>query len=95
MRKLETYDFEQQPTMHKIEYRVEETSTLKISGDIKGNYGIAVYQGDDKLYQVNDITINRKQLTSLTELCNQENLSLCHLDDVIEDFLNSLYGESF
>lgn len=39
------------------------------------------------LKRVHDITCDRQALDDLVERCNRFDLSLCHLDDVIEDFL--------
>lgn len=51
-------------------------------------YGIAVSDEQGRLLRaVHDITCDRSALESLATLCNQLSLSLCHLDDVIEDFL--------
>ena len=43
-----------------------------------------------KLYEVKDITVDREKLENLIRLCNQEQLSLLHLRDVVEDFLTCL-----
>jgi len=47
------------------------------------------------LEQRKDVTTEKACLEHLVELCNREKLSLCHLDDVIEDFLGTIYGEPF
>lgn len=51
-------------------------------------YGIAVSDEEGKtLRKVHDITCDRAALEELVRLCNELSLSLCHLDDVIEDLL--------
>lgn len=51
-------------------------------------YGICVTDEQGNLLKsVHDITCDAASLESLVVLCNRLELSLCHLDDVIEDFL--------
>ncbi len=78
-----------------MEYRVIETFGSLADSPMSRCYGIAVYRKGCKLQEVLDITTDKKQLERLVELCNQEQLSLCHLYDVIEDFLGSIYGIAF
>ena len=56
----------------------------------RNTYGIDVYRRGYKLYEVKDITVDREKLENLIRLCNQEQLSLLHLRDVVEDFLTCL-----
>lgn len=52
-------------------------------------YGIEAADAQGKLHRiVHDITCDRSALEALAALCNQLALSVCHLDDVIEDFLS-------
>lgn len=51
-------------------------------------YGISVTDAWGKTLQtVHDITCDRDSLEGLVNLCNRLGLALCHLEDVIEDFL--------
>ena len=56
-------------------------------------YGIAAYNVANAesstviVASVSDITIDRKRLEALVELCNREKLSPIHLKNVVEDFL--------
>lgn len=51
-------------------------------------YGIAATDAQgNTLKTVHDITCDRGALEALVDQCNRYELSLCHLDDVIEDFL--------
>lgn len=78
-----------------MEYRVIETFGSLADSPVSRCYGIAVYRKGCKLQEVLDITTDKKQSERLVELCNREQLSLCHLYDVIEDFLGSIYGIAF
>lgn len=57
------------------------------------SYGIAAYADVREdgtatiVASVHDLTADRQALSELVALCNRLNLSLLHLDDVIEDFL--------
>lgn len=48
-----------------------------------------------KLCQIADITADRGSLERLVEICNREGLSLCHLYDVVEDFLGGTEQTDF
>lgn len=51
-------------------------------------YSIAVTDAEGRRVRtVHDVSQNREAIESLTAQCNRLALSLCHLDDVIEDFL--------
>ena len=51
-------------------------------------YGIkAVSKNGNVLKSVDDITTDSQKLDKFISLCNQGNLALRHLNDVIEDFL--------
>lgn len=78
--------------MTDITYGVtEEKYSLGDSSRI--SYGIAAYADADidgtatVVASVNDITDDRERLSQFVELCNQLQLSLCHLLDAVEDFL--------
>ncbi len=58
-------------------------------------YGIAAYRKGRKLCQIADITADRSSLERLVEICNREGLSLCHLYDVVEDFLGGTERTDF
>lgn len=56
------------------------------------SYGIAAYADIEHngtaivVASVNDITSDRERITQLVDDCNRLNLSLIHLNDVVEDF---------
>ncbi len=66
-----------------------------LNGDTRVSYGIAVYANSDKdgtmciIDSVCDITTDLESLRELTEKCNCLELSPIHLNNVVEDFLNS------
>lgn len=53
-----------------------------IEGVVKTTYGIKC-EG----MTVNDVSPNKKEVTKLIEILNKYELSPCHLQDVIEDFI--------
>ena len=78
--------------MPSITYGVTEEVYFH-SGSIRRSYGIAVYSdspGDGiatVLASVNDISSDREKLKELVGICNRAELSMIHLNDVINDFL--------
>lgn len=69
-------------TYEMIEESIEYGDSRRIS------YGIAVYAGTDNMVaSIHDITSDREKLAAFIGQCNQLELSLVHLADVIEDFL--------
>ena len=70
---------------------VEENYALR--GVSRVSYGIAAYADVEQdgtatiLAAVSDITSDRKKLEELVYRCNQAQLSVLHLSDVVEDFL--------
>ena len=70
----------------------EEIYTL---GEIsRRSFGIAAYADSHEdntatiVASVHDITSNRTKLEQLVAACNQGHLSLVHLKDIVEDFLD-------
>ncbi len=59
------------------------------------SYGIAAFDsicdGDTAsvIHSVGDVSEDYQKVSELVDLCNREQLSLMHLDSVIEDFLNT------
>ena len=78
--------------MKKITYGLTEES-YSIGSTSRISYGIAVYADADidgtatVIASVHDITSDRERLSALVDACNRLELSLCHLSDVVEDFL--------
>ena len=61
--------------------------------DSRVSYGIVAYADAEEdgtatiVASVHDITADRQALSELVEICNRLELSLIHLNDVVEDFL--------
>ncbi len=72
---------------------VSETATSE-NGQIFKVYGISVRyeeKGTIKIRTVHDISPNRQAIEQLVKLFNEHQLDVCHLDDVIEDFICEQY----
>lgn len=70
----------------------EVTEEVYCSGDSnRTSCGIAAYTSDEGIVSqaaaVHDITSDRQALAGLVEKCNRLQLSLVHLNDIVEDFL--------
>ncbi len=73
-----------------IEYRVVcDKVSFAADGEViaVNTYGIAAYRKGRKLCQISDITLDKARLEELVQRCMRGGLSLCHLHDVVEDFL--------
>lgn len=79
--------------MSRVTYEVIEESNS--SRDGRKSYGIACYaengiEGTTTMVaSVKDITFDKQALSELVDQCNISQLSFMHLNDVIEDFLDS------
>ena len=64
-----------------------------IGNKTRTSYGIVAYADADNndtvtiIASIHDITSDKSKLIKLIELCNSENLSLIHLEDIIEDYI--------
>lgn len=78
--------------MNEITYGVAEECYV-LHGQERISYGLAAYADAALDYtatlvaSVSDITSEYEQLAMLAGLCNRLDLSLIHLNDVVEDFL--------
>ena len=67
--------------------------TYSLENQSRNAYGIVAYADADEdgtaivVASAHDIADNRCRAEQLADKCNRGNLSLCHFDDVIEDFL--------
>ncbi len=62
----------------------------KIASDICPQlytYGIAATEGKKVLFEINDVSTDKKLVKKLKRLCNKNKVSPIHLKDIIEDFL--------
>lgn len=58
------------------------------------SYGIAVFSNKDTqnpILVIEDITTDRKALDEFVKKCNDLELSILHIHDVIEDFISESY----
>lgn len=78
--------------MTPITYGVS-TEIYEWKKDCRTSYGIVAYSDIDEdgvatiVASIRDISFDRKTVEELVQKCNLLNLSLCHLRDVVEDFL--------
>ena len=67
--------------------------TYLLGSQTRNAYGIVAYADANQdgtatvVASAHDITPDRYRAEQLADKCNRGNLSLCHFDDVIEDFL--------
>lgn len=76
-------------------YRVVEENRYSFELGHYTTYGILVTcenGGETKERLVSDVSTDQAALQKLVDLCNEGQLDICHLDDVIEDFLNELHA---
>lgn len=77
-----------------IKYGITE-EIYALGADRRVSYGIAAYANAEEdgtatiVASVHDITSDRQALAELVLSCNRSELSVIHLDDVIEDFLTN------
>ncbi len=50
-------------------------------------YGIDAFHENNLIKSFEGITDNKSDMLKLTELCNELKLELCHIEDIIEDYL--------
>jgi len=80
--------------MMNITYGITE-ETYSLGNTTRVSYGVAAYADADEngtaaiAASVHDVTADKQALTRLVSLCNRLELSLIHLNDVMEDFLVS------
>ena len=75
--------------MSSIKYSVFESSII-CNGLAQVTYGISAEDTSSRglpIVCIQDITSDKNSLEHLVDLCNRKNLSLIHLNDVVEDFL--------
>lgn len=58
----------------------------KLLKNENGGCGV-IAEGDGSCRYFADITTDEAAMRELVALCNREQLSLCHFEDVVEDFL--------
>ena len=78
--------------MNNITYAVSE-ERYTFGGESRTSYGIVAYSNADQdgsktiVASVRDVTSNKTVLEKLVNDCNRLELSIIHLNDIVEDFL--------
>jgi hypothetical protein len=78
--------------MNKITYGIVK-EIYRCGTTSRTSYGIAAYSDIETdgtstvVAVINDISIDEQSILDLVEKCNRSNLSLCHLNEVVEDFI--------
>ena len=78
--------------MMNVTYGMTE-EVYSLGAERRVSYGIAAYADAEEdgtatiVASVHDVTADKQALAELVELCNRLELSLMHLNDVVEDFL--------
>ena len=84
--------------MSKITYGIIEETYL-INGSLRHSYGIAAYSSVGEsitpiaIEYANELSSDKQSLQALVDKCNEENLSLVHFYDIVEDFLECRYSK--
>ncbi len=52
-----------------------------------GEFGISAVENEIIVKTVEGITKNQKHMQELADMCTRLEVDLCHLDDIIEDYL--------
>lgn len=69
-------------------YSLIEDELINEDGGLRKTYGIAATDSDGNVSaERHGIISDKPKAENLVNLCNESKLELCHLSDVIEDFL--------
>ena len=78
--------------MSAITYGITEEK-YSLGDSTRVSYGIAAYANADidgtvtVVAAVHDVTGDKQKLSEFVDVCNELELSVCHLSEVVEDFL--------
>ena len=56
----------------------------------ENNYGIDVISKGKLVKSIDGITNNYNDIILLVNMCNELEIELCHIDDIVEDYLTDL-----
>ena len=79
--------------MNTITYGISE-ETYSYNGISRTAYGLVAYSNAEEdgtatiVASARDLTEDKHAVEALASRCNKGKLSLCHFDDIIEDFLS-------
>ncbi len=75
-----------------IVYRLKTDNIYDEEGCLHTVYGIvAIDTFGNEIKSLADVFFDKEKAEQLVTLCNKENLSLIHLEDVVEDALTEQY----
>ncbi len=57
------------------------------TNELCNEFGISAFSGDTLIKSVYSITDNKNDVVELIDMCNELELDVCHLDDIVEDYL--------
>lgn len=81
--------------MNRIRYALVEEKYENDNKDVRISYGIVAFSNMEEdgpttiVASVRDITNDKDGICKLIKHCNRLNLSVIHLNDIVEDFLAS------
>ena len=50
-------------------------------------FGIHVFKDEKIIKSIHSISENKEDIEKIVSLCNELDIEMCHLDDIIEDYL--------
>lgn len=50
-------------------------------------FGIDVFKDEKIIKSIHSISENKEDIEKIVSLCNELDIEMCHLDDIIEDYL--------
>ena len=71
----------------KYEYKIREDVITDEEGELHTVFGIEAWCGKELVRTISDVFYQQKNAEHYIELFNKLNLSIIHLEDVIEDIL--------
>lgn len=73
-----------------VEYKLQTKTTLNSDSTTSTSYGILAFCGKRLVATVSDISDNKDAVEQLIQKFNSYDLSLCHLEQAVEDYLYDL-----
>ena len=71
-----------------VKYKIREDLLSSEEYGCYKSYGIDVLSNKAVIKSIKDISLKKKPLKKLMQMCNRLKLSEIHINDVIEDFLS-------
>lgn len=57
------------------------------AGNTDSKFGISAFSGDKLVRCIYEITDSKADIDKLVDMCNECKLDICHIDDIVEDYL--------